>query len=126
MSSVGSRLIHGGRTGQHPNECGLFRSCLNDAAADPDMFHAEKQQGCMPERVLGALSEKAAAKAKLQTLFSQLLAQLEKHTKHCGRYISSAAHGKQPSQDGITSGLVSLFSLSSSLTCVMTFEEHGC
>ena len=125
MSSVGSRLIHSGKTSRHPNECGLFRSCLKDAAADPDMFHAKIQQGCMPERVFSAGSEKAAAKAKLQTLFSQLLAQLEKHTKHCGRYISSATHGKQPSQNGITSGLVSLVSLSSSLACMMTFEEHG-
>ena len=78
MSSVGSRLIHGSRTGQHPNECGLFRSCLKDAAAGPNMFHAVKQQGSMPERVFRAGSKKAAAKAKLQTLFSQLLAQLEK------------------------------------------------
>ena len=80
----------------------------------------------MPERVFSALSEKAAAKAKLQTLFSQLLAQLEKHTKHCGRYISSAAHGNSHHKKEITSGLVSLFSLSSSFTCVMTFEELGC
>ena len=69
MSSVGSRLIHGSRTGQHPNECGLFRSCSEDAAADQDMFHAEIQQGYMPERVFSAGSEKAAAQAKLQTLF---------------------------------------------------------
>ena len=77
MSSVGSRLIHGSRTGQHPNECGLFRSCLKDAAADPNMFHAVKQQGCMPERVFSAGSEKAAAKAVADAI-SQLLAQLEK------------------------------------------------
>ena len=69
MSNVDSRLIHGSRTGQHPNECGLFRSCSEDAAADPDMFNAAIQQGCMPERVLDTLSERAAAKAKLQTLF---------------------------------------------------------
>ena len=77
MSSVSSRLIHGDRTGRHPNECGLFRSCLKDAAADPNMFQAVNQQGSMSERVFGARSEKTAAKAKLQTLCSQLLAQLE-------------------------------------------------
>ena len=67
--------------------------------SNPDMFNVAIQHGCMPERVLDTLSERAAAKAKLQTLFSQLLAQLENHTKHYGRYISSAAHGKQPSQE---------------------------
>ena len=78
MSSVVSRLVHGSRTGQHPNECGLFRNCSEDGAADPDMFNAAIQHGCMPERVLDTLSERAAANAKLQTLFSQLLAQREK------------------------------------------------
>ena len=71
----------------------MHASWLKDAAADPNMFQAENQQGSLPERVFKARSEKAGAKAELQTLFSQLLAQLEKHTKHCGRYISSAAHG---------------------------------
>ena len=41
------------------------------AAADPNMFQAVNQQGSMPERVFRAASEKAAAKAELQTLFSQ-------------------------------------------------------
>ena len=41
------------------------------AAADPDMCPAVDQQVRMPDRNVKAVSEKAAAKAELQTLFSQ-------------------------------------------------------
>ena len=43
------------------------------ASADPDMFQAVDQQVRMPERDVKAVSEKAAAKAELQTRFSQQL-----------------------------------------------------
>ena len=41
------------------------------AAADPGMCPAVDQQVRMPDRNVKAVSEKAAAKAELQTLFSQ-------------------------------------------------------
>ena len=41
------------------------------AAADPDMCPAVDQQVRMPDRNVKAVSEKAAAKVELQTLFSQ-------------------------------------------------------
>ena len=50
---------------------GLEDAAAAAAAADPDMCPAVDQQVRMPDRNVKAASEKAAAKAELQTLFSQ-------------------------------------------------------
>ena len=50
---------------------GLEDAAAAAAAADPDMCPAVDQQVRMPDRNVKAVSEKAAAKAELQTLFSQ-------------------------------------------------------
>ena len=66
------------------------------AAADPDMFQAVKQQRKMPERGVRAVGDKAAANAKLQTLFSQQQAQLEKHTRALWQGHQLSITRKQP------------------------------
>ena len=79
---------------------GLEDAAAAAAAADADMFQAVEQQRKMPERGVRAASDKAAANAKLQTLFSQQQAQLENIQKHYGRGISSAAHGNTTRKSG--------------------------